>query len=129
MIRVVNFLCVALMGLSILALYHVSEQTRVARVELKMVQSRIADEKATTAVLQTEWERVANLTRIQHLAETRLGMGDTASLQLSSLELLPRRGDDSAPLGNSPVRQASAQIPVPTPSPAEATEAPDQSRF
>jgi hypothetical protein len=122
MIRVVNFFCVALMGLSILALYHVSEQTRVARVELRQVTGNIADEKATTAVLQAEWERVANLTRIQHLAETRLGMGDTASLQLSSLELLPRRGEDSAPLGNSPVRQASAQIPLPTPSPAEATQ-------
>jgi cell division protein FtsL len=129
MIRVLNFFCVALMGLSILALYHVSEQTRVARVELRMVQGRIADEKATTAVLQAEWERVANLTRIQHLAETRLGMGDTASIQLSSLELLPRRGDDTAPLGNSPVREASAQIPVPTPSPAEATQGQDQSGF
>jgi cell division protein FtsL len=125
MIRVVNFFCVALMGLSILALYHVSEQTRVAHVQLKQVEGKIADEKATTAVLQAEWERVANLTRIQHLAETRLGMGDTASLQLSSLELLPRRGEDSAPLGNSPVRQASAQIPVPTPSPAEATQTQD----
>jgi hypothetical protein len=125
MIRVVNFFCVALMGLSILALYHVSEQTRVARVEVRQVEGNIAGEKATTAVLQAEWERVANLTRIQHLAETRLGMGDTASLQLSSLELLPRRGEDSAPLGNSPVRQASAQVPVPTPSPAEATQTQD----
>ena len=125
MVRILNTFCVALMGLSILALYHVSEQTRVARVELKQVEGNIAGEKATTAVLQAEWERVANLTRIQHLAETRLGMGDTASLQLSSLELLPRRGEDSAPLGNSPVRQASAQVPVPTPSPAEATQTQD----
>ena len=31
MVRVLNFVCVALMGLSILALYHVSEQTRVAQ--------------------------------------------------------------------------------------------------
>ncbi len=37
MIRVLNFFCVALMGLSILALYHVSEKTRVARVELNQV--------------------------------------------------------------------------------------------
>ncbi len=52
-------------------------------------------------------------------------MGDTASLQLSSLELLPRRGDDSAPLGGSPVKQASAQVPVPTPSPADITPVAD----
>ena len=31
MIRVLNFFCVALMGLAILALYHVSEKTRVAQ--------------------------------------------------------------------------------------------------
>lgn len=112
MIRVVNFLCVALMGFAVLALYHVSEKTRVARVELSLVEHRLQQEKVATSVLQTEWERVANLQRIQRLAETRLGMGDTASLQLSSLELLPRRGDDSAPLGNSPVAQASIRVPA-----------------
>ena len=42
MIRVLNFFCVALMGLSILALYHVSEQTRVAQMELTKVNREIA---------------------------------------------------------------------------------------
>ena len=32
MVRVLNFVCVALMGLAILGLYRVSEATRVARV-------------------------------------------------------------------------------------------------
>ncbi len=123
MIRVVNFFCVALMGFAVLALYHVSEKTRVARVELGIVQHQIVQEKTTTAVLQTEWERVANLQRIQRLAENRLGMGDTASLQLSSLELLPRRGDDSAPLGNSPVAQASVEVPSPSATPAQIAQA------
>ena len=117
MIRVVNFFCVAMMGLSILALYHVSEKTRVARVELSVVHDQIAQEKSTTSVLQADWERVASLDRIQRLAQTRLGMGDTSSLQLSSLELLPRRGEDAGPLGGSPVKQASAQIPLPMPQP------------
>ena len=111
MIRVLNFFCVALMGLSILALYRVSEETRVARVELNAMHRDIAQEKAMTSVLETQWEQVANLDRIQRLAQTRLGMGDTPSLQLSSLELLPRRGED-APLGGSPVRQASAEAPA-----------------
>lgn len=110
MIRVVNFFFVAAVGLSILALYHVSEEARVAGVELGIVKGKIADEKQTTSVLQAEWERIANLDRIQRLAQTRLGMGDTASLQLSSLELLPRRGDDGGALGGSPVKQASAQM-------------------
>ena len=65
MIRVLNFLCVALMGLSILALYHVSENTRVATCELDQVNRQISDNRAAIGVLQTEWERVAGPARIQ----------------------------------------------------------------
>jgi hypothetical protein len=46
------------------------------------------------------------------LAQSSLGLDNTATVQLSSLELLPRRGDDAAPLSASPVRRASVQIPV-----------------
>ena len=35
MVRVLNLFCVALMGLSILGLYHVSEKTRVAHMTAK----------------------------------------------------------------------------------------------
>jgi cell division protein FtsL len=112
MVRILNFLCVALMGLSILGLYHVSEEARVARVKLNRVESSIAQERATTSVLQAEWERVAGPARIQSLAQARLGMADNASVQLSALELLPRRGDDAT---ESDVKQASAQAPQPAP--------------
>ncbi|MGA7675220.1 MAG: hypothetical protein WCA78_09270 [Rhizomicrobium sp.] len=113
LIRVLNFFCVAAMGLTILALYHVSEQTRVARVQLGQVEHRIADERTKMSVLQTEWVRVANPERIQQLAESSLNMSDTATLQLSSLELLPRRGDAAAPLGDARMHEANAQMPAP----------------
>ena len=45
MVRVLNFFCVAAMGLTILALYHVSEATRVARVQLSQVGHQIEDTK------------------------------------------------------------------------------------
>lgn len=109
MIRVLNFFCVALMGLSILALYHVSERTRVAEMQLTKVNRQIADARSGMSVLQTEWERVAGPARIQELAQ-RNGMSDTASMELSSFNLLPRRAD--APLGNSPVRNANAVVPA-----------------
>ena len=108
MIRVLNFFCVALMGLSILALYHVSERTRVAQMELAKVHRQIGDARGSIGVLQTEWARVAGPARVQELAQ-RHGMTDTASAQLSSFEQLPRRGD--APLNNSPLRNASAEAP------------------
>jgi len=109
MVRVLNFACVALMGLAILGLYHVSEATRVARVELNRVTSQIADTKGQIGVLETEWERVAGPARIQALAEQQ-GMSDTTSVRMSSFQQLPRRGENQ-PLGNTPVRNASAVVP------------------
>jgi cell division protein FtsL len=117
MVRVLNFFCVALMGLSILALYNVSEKTRVAHMTLTKVNRQIAQEKSHLSVLETEWQHVASPQRIQKLAQTRLGMGDTSSVQLSSFDQLPRRGADPAPLNNAPVHNASAQIPANGPAP------------
>jgi hypothetical protein len=112
MVRVLNFFCVALMGLSILALYHVSEKTRVAHLTLSKVNRDIAQEKSHLSVLETEWQHVASPARIQKLAVARLGMGDSASVQLPSFDLLPRRGAEPAPLNNTPLHNASAQVPV-----------------
>ena len=112
MVRILNFFCVALMGFSILALYHVSEKTRVAHMTLSQVGRQIAQERTHLSVLETEWQHVASPARIQKLAESRLGMGDTASAQLSSFDLLPRRGDEAAPLNSAPVHNASAQVPA-----------------
>ena len=110
MVRILNTFCVALMGLSILALYHVSEQTRVATVGLNQVNREIARERTTMSVLETEWERVAGPARIQELAAIRLGLSGTPAVTLSSFDGLPRRGD--APLNNSPIAQASASEAV-----------------
>ena len=109
MIRVLNFFCVALMGLSILGLYHVSERTRVAEMQLAKVDRQIADARSGIGVLQTEWAKVAGPARIQELAQ-RNGMSDTSSVELSSFTQLPHRAD--APLNNSSVRSASAEAPV-----------------
>ena len=112
MVRVLNFFCVALMGFSILALYHVSEKTRVAHMQLSEATLHIAEERAHIAVLETEWQHVASPERIQQLAQSRLGMADSAAVQLSSFDQLPRRGTDPAPLNNTPVHNASAQLPA-----------------
>jgi len=112
MIRVLNFFFVALTSLSILALYNVSERTRLADVNLARVNHQIAAEHSQISVLETEWEQVASPAKIAMLAETKLGLDNTATVQMSSLELLPRRGDDAAPLSMSPVRRASVQIPL-----------------
>jgi hypothetical protein len=112
MVRILNTVCVALMGLSILALYHVSERTRVASVELRHVERSIASERSATSVLQAEWERVAGPARIEALAARDQGDDKPQQVQLSSFDQLPRHGDDT-PLTNTPIRQASVQSPVP----------------
>ena len=112
MVRILNFFCVALMGFSILALYHVSEKTRVAHMELNQIQRQIAQQRSSIGVLETEWQHVASPERIQQLAQSRLGMADTASVQLSSFDQIPRRGAEPAPLNNTPLHNASAQLPA-----------------
>ena len=111
MIRVATFFCFAVSALACLALYHVSEQTRVARSELSVVSRQIVVERESIHTLQAEWARVADLGRIQHLAEARLGMDDAPAMELSSLKLLPRRGGET-PLGDGQVRAASAVVPA-----------------
>jgi cell division protein FtsL len=110
MVRVLNTLCVALMGLSILALYHVSERTRVANVELRQVDAQIAREQKQMSVLETEWARVAGPAQIQALAQNTLGLSGAPAAQLASFDLLPRHGDP-APLSDTPIRQANVQAP------------------
>ena len=112
MIRVVNFFCFAVSALACLALYHVSEQTRVARAELRLVQREIGQEEQISDVLQAEWGRVADPSRIARLAQTQLGMEDKAAVELSSMTLLPRRGEDQ--IGDAQVRSASAEEPPPS---------------
>ena len=78
MVRVLNFFCVALMGLSILALYHVSEKTRVAHMELSQVNRQIAQERsASSACWKPNGSMSPRPARIQQLAPARLGMADT----------------------------------------------------
>ena len=109
-VRVLNFFFVGLAALSCLALYRVSENTRVANMELSSVNHQIAQEKSTMNVLQAEWQRVANPGRIQKLAQSTLGMNDTPVMELSSFEMLPRRGEN--PMDSNPVQNASVTMPA-----------------
>jgi cell division protein FtsL len=106
MIRLLNFSCFAITALACLALYHVSEQTRVARLDLHSVQAQIADQQEAMKVLQADWERVADPARIQQLASEKLGVNDTPTMELTSLDLLPRRGEQKD------MQQASAEAPA-----------------
>jgi hypothetical protein len=110
MVRVLNFCSFALAALCCLGLYHVSEQTRVARFRLLSVEKQITDDHGAMKVLEADWERVSEPSHIQALAQARLGLSDSAAVSMASLELLPRRGDTGAP-----VQAASAIASAPPP--------------
>jgi cell division protein FtsL len=111
LVRVLNFFFVGLAALSCLALYRVSENTRIASVELSHVNRQIAQEKVTMNVLQAEWQRVADPARIQRLAQARLGMSDNPTIEMSSFQMLPRRGEG---IDNNPVQNASMTSSAPS---------------
>jgi cell division protein FtsL len=111
MIRVLNFFCIALMGLSILGLYDVSEKTRLARVAIGKTQQAIIDERGQISTLETDWARLSNPDRVATLARSKLGLDNSSAVQLSSFEQLPRNGEDSA-LSEAPLRNANAEAPA-----------------
>ena len=111
MIRILNFVSFALAALCCLALYHLSEETRVARVRLLSVEKQIVEDHDAMKVLQADWERVAEPSRIHALAQARLGLSDTDAIALVSLDLLPRHGE-APPLAGSPVQTASVAASV-----------------
>ena len=111
MIRVVNFLCFALSAFACLALYHVSEQTRVARAELKLIHKEAVQERQLADVLQAEWGRVTDPEKIAQASQSESAAKDNPAVELASVARLPRRGDSV--VGDAEVRAASAVIAQP----------------
>jgi len=111
MIRVVNFVCVAVCGLTCLALYQVSDQTRVTRGQAAAMDRQIATEEQSIHVLQAEWDRLATPKRIQDISKAETGAEDLPAVELSALTLLPRRGE-STPMDDAQLRSASAIVPA-----------------
>lgn len=87
----INISFAALAGAMVWANYSVVEQTRVATAHLKATEKQIAAENVRFEDAQTQYMALSSPDRIQALAQNFLGMNDTATVQLSSLQMLPRR--------------------------------------
>lgn len=111
MIRVINFFCFALSALACLALYQVSEQTRVARLQLVSVHRHIADERQLAETLQAEWARVSAPAQIGRASDVSTTDDDKPAIVLASTSLLPHRGDNV--VADAEVRSASAVMAAP----------------
>ncbi|HEY3638258.1 MAG TPA: hypothetical protein VGK90_08885 [Rhizomicrobium sp.] len=112
MVRILNFACFAIASLCCLALYHVSEETRIAHIRLQSVEKQISDDDAAMKVLVADWERVTEPSHIQALAQTRLGLSDTPTVAYASFDNIPRRGEAAAASAGTPVVVASVTAPL-----------------
>jgi cell division protein FtsL len=112
MVRILNFVFVAMAGLACFAMNHIAEKTRLAEIDLHMAHRQIVQEQQSAKLLQAQWQAVADPSRIAQLAQEHLGLSDTPTLALSSLELLPRRGDAA---NDNPIRSASMVTQAPAP--------------
>lgn len=115
MIRIVSTLCVGLLGFTVISAYHVSEEARIAKQELRQTEKQIVLETSAISVLEVQWQKQANPEAIQKLAEASLGVHNTTTVQLASVAELPRRSDA---LNGEEMQQASMQtqamvMPVP----------------
>lgn len=89
----INLAFTALAGAMVWTNYAVVEGTRVTNARLKVVARQIDAETIRLEDAQTRYMALSSPDRIQSLAQAMLGMSDTATVQLSSLQMLPRRGE------------------------------------
>jgi hypothetical protein len=110
MIRVINFCCFAVTALVCLALYHVSDETRVTHNRALALREKIADEQQLIDKLDMRWQQLADPARIQQIATSLSGSEDAPAVVLSSLTMLPRKGEAS-PMDDAQLRSANAVVP------------------
>lgn len=89
----INLAFTVLAGAMVWTNYAVVEDTRVTNGRLKSVAKQIDAETIRLEDAQTRYMALSSPDRIQSLAQAMLGMSDTATVQLSSLQMLPRRDE------------------------------------
>lgn len=106
-----NLIFAAVAGVAVWANYTVVEQTRVTGARLHVVEKRINADRARLAELQTQYMALSSPDRIQMLAQSELGMTDTPTVQLSSMQMLPSRGGNDQNHNREVVTSVPTQVP------------------
>ena len=68
-------------------------------------------ERQSISLLQAEWGRLSEPARIQRLSQAGSGADDAPAIELSSLTLLPRKGETS-PMEDAQLRSANVIVPA-----------------
>jgi hypothetical protein len=94
MIRLSNFVWVALAGVVGFGLFHLKHQVQELEDEMFRLNRTILEEQQAIHVLKAEWSYINQPQRLQSLASRHLDLQPAKPAQLGTFADLPRRGEE-----------------------------------
>jgi cell division protein FtsL len=91
MIRVLNFVMIAMTITICFGLYKITNESRATQKELDALNQKITDEQNAITVLKAEWSYLAQPSRLQELSGKFLGLQAVSSTQIGTISKIPFR--------------------------------------
>jgi cell division protein FtsL len=91
MIRVLNFVMIAMTITICFGLYKITNESRATQKELDALNGKIAAEQNAITVLKAEWSYLAQPSRLQELSGKFLGLQAVSSTQIGTISKIPFR--------------------------------------
>jgi hypothetical protein len=91
MIRVLNFILLAMTISICFGLYKITNETRAARADLSKVEGDIAAERDAITILRAEWSYLAQPSRLQELSGRHLELEAVGATQIGTIASIPFR--------------------------------------
>jgi cell division protein FtsL len=91
MIRVLNFVMLAMTMTICFGLYKITSESRATQKELTQLENQITKEKNAIRVLNAEWSYLAQPARLQELSGRFLNLEAVAATQIGTISKIPFR--------------------------------------
>ncbi len=91
MIRVLNFIMMAMTLTICFGLYKITNENRATQKELSALEAKIAKEQNAIRVLNAEWSYLAQPARLQELSGRFLDLRAVSSTQIGTISKIPFR--------------------------------------
>jgi cell division protein FtsL len=91
MIRVLNFVMIALTITICFGLYKITNESRATQKELDALNEKVVAEQNAITVLKAEWSYLAQPSRLQELSGKFLGLQAVSSTQIGTISKIPFR--------------------------------------
>ena len=91
MIRVLNFIMIAMTLTICFGLYKITSESRATQKALEALEEKIQGEQKAITVLKAEWSYLAQPARLQGLSGKFLGLQAVAATQIGTISKIPFR--------------------------------------